>query len=147
MKNPLPQPTKEEALNRKKPVTDSHAPVETQIKRWQKKDGKVPGHYGADCAARVEALENAVLALGRTDAEFAAAAIEFAGNPQALRNWYNSGAGGRVKWGVPGDFMACVRKASQYMDLDQAKGFCQNRHIDATGEAAGRGAHGGKPKH
>lgn len=45
------QPTKEEALNDKAPVKDKHPPVKEQIKNWQRKDGKAPGHYGADAAA------------------------------------------------------------------------------------------------
>lgn len=45
------------------------------------------------------------------------------GNPNALRNWYNSGAGGRIHWGQAGDFMQCVRIASQYMTESDAKGF------------------------
>jgi hypothetical protein len=56
------------------------------------------------------------------------------GNPDALREWYNSGADGQIDWGSDGDFEACVGVASAYMDSDQARGFCQLRHMDATGE-------------
>jgi hypothetical protein len=56
------------------------------------------------------------------------------GNPQGLIDWYNSGADGQIDWGSDGDFMQCVGVASAYMDDDQAKGFCQLRHMDATGE-------------
>jgi len=65
------------------------------------------------------------------------------GNPQALIDWFNNGADGQIDWGNPGDFQACVDIASNHMDEDQAHGFCQERHIDATGEPAGPHAHGG----
>jgi hypothetical protein len=64
-----------------------------------------------------------------------------AGNPEALINWYNDGADGQIDWGEPGDFEQCVAVAGDH--LDDPEGFCQNRHMDATGEPAGKGAHGG----
>jgi SPP1 gp7 family putative phage head morphogenesis protein len=64
--------------------------------------------------------------------------VHKAGNASALIDWYNAGADGQINWGSEGDFDACVSIASKYMDDDQAKGFCQNRHIDATGEPAGK---------
>lgn len=64
-----------------------------------------------------------------------------AGNAQALIDWYNSGADGQIDWGQEGDFEQCVSVASDY--VDDPEGFCQLRHIDATGEPAGKGAHGG----
>jgi hypothetical protein len=57
-----------------------------------------------------------------------------AGNPQALRDWYAGGAGGAVNWGGPGDLTACHAIASRHMSSDQAWGFCQERHIQATGK-------------
>lgn len=33
--------------------------------------------------------------------------------------------------------MDCVDKASEYMTEDEAKGFCNLRHIDATGDTPG----------
>lgn len=56
------------------------------------------------------------------------------GNAQPLIDWYNDGAGGQISWGDDGDFDQCVDVASNYMDVDQAHGFCQLRHMDATGE-------------
>jgi len=56
------------------------------------------------------------------------------GNPTALRNWYASGAGGAINWGGPGDLTACHAIASRHMSSDQAWGFCQERHIQATGK-------------
>jgi len=64
-------------------------------------------------------------------------AIHKAGNPDALRDWYNDGAGGQIDWGSEGDFDACVDVASQYMDDDQARGFCNLRHQDAVGGPPG----------
>jgi len=63
-------------------------------------------------------------------------AIHKAGNPQALRDWYNAGADGQINWGQPGDFEDCVAIAGQH--IDNPEGFCQLRHIDATGEPAGK---------
>ena len=60
------------------------------------------------------------------------------GNPQALIDWYNNGADGQIEWGSHGDFDACVAIAGKY--LDNPEGFCQLRHIDATGEPAGKAA-------
>jgi len=60
--------------------------------------------------------------------------VHKAGNPQALRNWYSSGAGGQIDWGGPGDLTACHAIASRYMSSEQAWGFCQERHIQATGK-------------
>ncbi len=53
----------------------------------------------------------------------------------ALRQWYEDGADGQINWGSPGDFDACVAIAGQY--IDNPEGYCQNRHIGATGEPAG----------
>src|SRR5215831_3412117 len=64
------------------------------------------------------------------------------GNPQALIDWYNEGADGQIDWGSDGDFEQCVAIASDH-GLESPEGFCQERHMDATGEAAGKGAHGG----
>lgn len=62
--------------------------------------------------------------------------IHKAGNPQALIDWYNSGADGQIQWGQHGDFDACVAIAGKY--ISNPEGFCQLRHIDATGEPAGK---------
>lgn len=62
--------------------------------------------------------------------------IHKAGNAQGLIEWYNSGADGQINWGSPGDFEACVSIAGKH--LDNPEGFCQLRHIDATGEPAGK---------
>lgn len=46
-----------------------------------------------------------------------------------------------IKWGVPGDFMSCVRHMTG--KVRDPRGYCQRRHIEATGEPAGKHAHGG----
>lgn len=85
-----------------------------------------------DLLTRVEALEAAVVAVFKNQ-----------GNPDALRKWYDEGAGGKVDWGHDGDFMQCVDKASNYMTDEEAKGFCANRHHSATGHWPGeKKAHG-----
>jgi len=62
--------------------------------------------------------------------------IHKAGNGEALINWYNNGANGQINWGSEGDFDDCVAIAGKY--LDNPQGFCQLRHIDATGAPAGK---------
>jgi len=54
---------------------------------------------------------------------------------EALRQWYNDGADGAISWGSSGDFDDCVAIAGQY--IDDPEGYCQLRHIDATGEPSG----------
>jgi hypothetical protein len=44
-----------------------------------------------------------------------------------------------IHWGVSGDFMQCVRHMRG--KVRDPKGYCQERHIQATGFPAGR--HGG----
>lgn len=51
--------------------------------------------------------------------------------------WFNDGADGKIDWGEHGAFAACVAIAGDHMDDDQAKGFCAERHHDATGEWPG----------
>jgi hypothetical protein len=63
--------------------------------------------------------------------------VAASGNPDALRKWFNDGADGKINWGEPGDFNACVAEASKHMSDEQAKGFCNERHQDATGGAPG----------
>lgn len=56
-----------------------------------------------------------------------------AGNVRALESWYNSGAGGQINWGGPGDLTACHAIASRHMSSQQAWGFCQERARQAMG--------------
>ena len=58
-----------------------------------------------------------------------------AGNAQTLRDWYESGADGQISWGDSGDFEACVAIAGKFMD--NPEGYCQERHMAATGAPAG----------
>lgn len=61
------------------------------------------------------------------------------GNAAALASWYESGADGAIDWGSAGDFEQCVAVAEQY--LDNAEGYCQERHIAATGMTTSEHAH------
>ena len=57
---------------------------------------------------------------------------------EPLKEWFNDGADGQIDWGAPGSFTDCVRIASEHMDdEDMVKGFCANRHHDATGHWPG----------
>lgn len=75
------------------------------------------------CVVVYETTGKAVLAL-----------LHKRGNPEALIRWYVDDPEGRIRWGEPGDFDRCVAIASQYMDEEQAKGFCNLRHEEALGE-------------
>lgn len=91
----------------------------------------VEGHIDAgdvcdEWAPAGKTLSPAVLKIADT--------LHKAGNTQALRDWYASGAGGGINWGGPGDLTACHAIASRYMNSDSAWGFCQERHIQATGK-------------
>lgn len=48
-----------------------------------------------------------------------------------LIRWYNEGADGKIPWGSPGDFDACVAVAGQH--VRDPKGFCAERHHDVLG--------------
>lgn len=63
------------------------------------------------------------------------------GDASNLIRWFNEGGGGAIAWGTPGDWAQCVAIASQHMDPEDAKGFCQNRHIEATGMTTAEHAH------
>lgn len=55
------------------------------------------------------------------------------GNAQTLRNYWTKGTGAaKIRWGTPGDWSRCNRELSKYMGA-RAKGYCQLRHIAATG--------------
>lgn len=55
------------------------------------------------------------------------------GNAQTLRNYWTKGAGAaKIRWGTPGDWARCNRELSKYMGA-RAKGYCQLRHMAATG--------------
>jgi len=58
------------------------------------------------------------------------------GDAGALIDWYEQGADGQIDWGSEGDFDACVAIAGKY--IDNPEGFCQLRHIGATGDPAGQ---------
>ena len=81
---------------------------------------------------------------GDRDAAFEHARTRIAaqkGNPQGLIDWYNGGADGQIDWGSPGDFYQCVDVAGNYMSDDDAKGFCNLRHSDATGMSTAEHSH------
>ena len=53
------------------------------------------------------------------------------GNAQTLRDYWTRGAS-KIRWGTPGDWARCNRQLSKYMGA-RAKGYCQLRHMAATG--------------
>lgn len=61
-----------------------------------------------------------------------------------LVRWYERGEGAaKIAWGTPGDFTRCVKIAGKHMTPEQAKGFCNKRHVGAVGAPPGQG-HPGK---
>ena len=97
----------------------------------------------------IDSFENYLKSIARQGGEQGAAAqaelvevqksrnamIHKAGNPEALIDWYNSGADGQIDWGSHGDFDACVAIAGEHME--NPEGFCNLRHQDVTGAAPG----------
>jgi hypothetical protein len=67
--------------------------------------------------------------------EIQAVLLHFAGDPEHLASWYESGADGQISWGSHGDFQQCVSVAGKY--LSDPEGYCQLRHIAAVGGPAG----------
>lgn len=56
------------------------------------------------------------------------------GNAEELREYWVRGEGAaKIRWGTPGDFRRCVRQLSKHMTPENAKGYCANRHKEATG--------------
>lgn len=56
------------------------------------------------------------------------------GGAEELREYWLTGQGGiEIGWGTPGDFSRCVVLLSEHMTPERAKGYCANRHKDATG--------------
>jgi 2'-5' RNA ligase len=56
------------------------------------------------------------------------------GNADGLKDWYTHGGGAaEIAWGTPGDFDRCVAVAGKHMTEEQAAGWCNLRHHDATG--------------
>lgn len=55
------------------------------------------------------------------------------GGGETLRQYWEHGKGSaKVRWGQPGDWSRCVREVSKFMG-PRAKGYCQLRHMAATG--------------
>lgn len=59
-------------------------------------------------------------------------------NTERLKGYWTSGEGGaKIRWGEGGDFDRCVRLVTKAvkgkMSPEDVKGFCQNRHQEATG--------------
>lgn len=64
------------------------------------------------------------------------------GNAEALRREYLHGKiAARIRWGTPNDWTRCVAIASEHMTHDQAQGYCQLRHKEATGLYTGDRRH------
>jgi len=63
------------------------------------------------------------------------------GNAEELRRYWTVGKGAKkIRWGTGGDWTRCVRQLSKYLG-PRAKGYCQLRHKEVTGEYTGDRAH------
>lgn len=63
------------------------------------------------------------------------------GMPAQLKAYWLAGKGAaRIRWGMPGDFMRCVRALRTKFPQDP-KGLCSNLHQDALGKRPGQHAH------
>lgn len=56
-----------------------------------------------------------------------------------IRYWTKEEGAAKIRWGVGGDFMRCVRHLSKYVPPNQVKGFCARLHKRATGKWPGPG--------
>lgn len=64
------------------------------------------------------------------------------GNAATLKRYWTSGPGAaKIRWGTKGDWSRCVRQLSKYMG-PRAKGYCQLRHMQATGTTTSQHAAG-----
>jgi hypothetical protein len=55
------------------------------------------------------------------------------GSAEKLRQYWEHGKGAlKIRWGTPGDYDRCVRELTPYLG-ERAHGYCQLRHIGATG--------------
>lgn len=72
-----------------------------------------------------------------------------ASNGAALKAYWSNGPGAaKVRWGTPGDWKRCVNHVSKFMG-PRAKGYCQLRHMQATGmttSAHAKALRGGRGK-
>lgn len=76
-------------------------------------------------------------------------------NTERLKKFWDEGGHGRVEWKTPGDFDQCVTAMETAtkgkLPDGEIKGFCANRHKEATGvwpgqEDGGRNRNNGKGK-
>jgi hypothetical protein len=97
------------------------------------------GAVGQAAAARLDWLTGRKTLEGK-----AGGADRNRGGAEKLRRYWTHGPGAaKIGWGSGGDFMRCVAELSKYLG-NRAKGYCANRHKEATGEWPGPKAHGGK---
>ena len=118
------------------PITAQHG---ADLAKWrQTPEGKREGFVPVDNNMSTARIHESISLLPRSMREAMGvreAGAPPKGDPDALRKWYNDGADGQINWGSPGDFDDCVAIASKY--VDNAQGFCNERHQDATGAAPG----------
>jgi hypothetical protein len=69
------------------------------------------------------------------------------GNAEKLRRYWVHGEGAaKIRWGQGGDWARCVRHLSKYLG-ERAKGYCELRHQEATGETTSQHAEHDRSAH
>jgi SPP1 gp7 family putative phage head morphogenesis protein len=70
------------------------------------------------------------------------------GNADTLKHYWAHGEGAaKIGWGTDGDFDRCVAEVGKHMPPGEAKGYCANRHHEATGAWPGHAAGESPPRH
>lgn len=55
-------------------------------------------------------------------------------NTDRLKRYWTVGEGAaKIDWGAPGDFDRCVVELGKYMQLEEAHGYCAERHHEVLG--------------
>lgn len=144
------------ALGRAKNVSAARAHIAKRA-RALKLTKLLPGDWPESAkdgtkAALDWAEENADLVGDMASAEVkAGGADRNRGQAEQLRRWYVHGGGAaEIRWGEGGDWQRCVDIAAKHMTPENARGYCELRHQEATGmttsqhAAKDRAAHGKK---
>ena len=115
------------------------------LRRYLRKGGDITKFAARSVAPSViESIRDMVLSGDDLNAVMGVAReaiFKASGNVEGLTSWYVDGADGAISWGDPGDFDQCVSVASKYMTEEQAAGFCNLRHQEATGMSTSEHAH------
>lgn len=121
------------AASKKKPVKPK-APPKTPAQRQQSRMAKQPPPHANDPVAweMYDQWYNQQSAMGKSGVPHTADTPSDEAIAERGRDYWRT----HVPWGSPGDFNTCVEGVMQHagMTHDQAAGYCNLRHHEATGE-------------